>query len=53
LAITPRLSMKRGRQLLNQVSTDLGEGHYTLVAFNEITKGVDATGWARAVISEA
>jgi transposase InsO family protein len=26
-AITPRPSMKRGRQSLNQVSTELGEGH--------------------------
>ena len=26
-AITPRPNMKRGRQSLNQVSTDLGEGH--------------------------
>ena len=26
--MTPQPSMKRGRQSLNQVSTELGEGHY-------------------------
>lgn len=33
--MTPQPSSKRGRQLLNQVSTELGEGHYML----EILKG--------------
>ena len=32
LAMSPRPSTKRGRQLLNWVSTELGEGHFPLFA---------------------